>query len=162
FRDFVEDINHTAPQQNRRDHNGAKRAGQTAVTLSSPIGGGIAGMRFVLLLVVTLLPGCTGWAGPVGALAGADIASVVVFGRGILAEGVDGVLTALRLDRLRRNADGTASAGRIGLGLRCRACGRSLSRGAAPAPPPTRPGLGRHHYLRSGRGGRDRLHLGRW
>ncbi len=40
-------------------------------------------MRPLLLLLLAALPGCSGWLDPTGALAGADAASVVVFGRGI-------------------------------------------------------------------------------
>jgi hypothetical protein len=55
------------------------------------------------LLLMGLLPGCAGWVEPTGALAAADLASVTVFGRGILDIGVSAVsgrdCSIVRLDR---------------------------------------------------------------
>jgi len=60
-------------------------------------------MRCLLLLSLGLLTGCAGWVEPTGALAAADLASVTVFGRGILDMGVSAVsgrdCSIVRLDR---------------------------------------------------------------
>jgi hypothetical protein len=59
--------------------------------------------RFLPMIMLLLLAGCTGWAEPTGALAAADLASVTVFGRGILDIGVSAVsgkdCSIVRLDR---------------------------------------------------------------
>lgn len=60
-------------------------------------------MRIFVLLLLGLLPGCTGWLAPTGALAAADLATVTVFGRGILDVGVSAAsgrdCSIVRLDR---------------------------------------------------------------
>lgn len=60
-------------------------------------------MRTVLLLLLLWLPGCAHWVEPTGALVAADVASVVVFGRGIADLGVSAVTgrdcSIVRLDR---------------------------------------------------------------
>jgi hypothetical protein len=60
-------------------------------------------MRIILLLLLAGLPGCAGWLEPTGALAAADLASVTVFGRGILDIGVSAAsgrdCSIVRLDR---------------------------------------------------------------
>jgi hypothetical protein len=62
-------------------------------------------MRILLLLLLLLGPlaGCAGWAEPTGALAGADMVSVMVFGHGFLDLGVSAVsgkdCSIVRLDR---------------------------------------------------------------
>src|SRR3954452_11552551 len=60
-------------------------------------------MRILLFLLLGVLGGCTGWAEPTGALAAADVASVIVFGRGILDIGVSAAsgkdCSIVRLDR---------------------------------------------------------------
>jgi len=60
-------------------------------------------MRAMLLVVLIGLAGCAHWAEPTGALAAADIASVVVFGRGIADIGISAIsgrdCSIVRLDR---------------------------------------------------------------
>lgn len=60
-------------------------------------------MRAAVLLLLAGLAGCAGWEAPAGALAGADLASVTVFGRGLLDIGVSAVsgrdCSIVRLDR---------------------------------------------------------------
>ena len=60
-------------------------------------------MRAIILVLLFLVPGCAHWVEPTGALAAADVASVVVFGRGIADIGVSAVsgrdCSIVRLDR---------------------------------------------------------------
>ena len=60
-------------------------------------------MRTTVLALLLLVPGCAHWAEPTGALAAADVASVVVFGRGIADIGVSAIsgrdCSIVRLDR---------------------------------------------------------------
>lgn len=60
-------------------------------------------MRAALAFLLLVLPGCAGWAEPAGALAAAEVASVVVFGRGIVDLGVSAIsgrdCSIVRLDR---------------------------------------------------------------
>lgn len=60
-------------------------------------------MRAVLLTLLISLAGCAHWATPVGALAAVEVASVVVFGRGIADIGVSAIsgrdCSIVRLDR---------------------------------------------------------------
>ena len=60
-------------------------------------------MRAILLTLLIGLSGCAHWADPTGALIAADIASVVVFGRGIADIGVSAIsgrdCSIVRLDR---------------------------------------------------------------
>ena len=60
-------------------------------------------MRATILLLLLSLPGCAHWVEPTGALAAADLASVVVFGRGIADIGVSAIsgrdCSIVRLDR---------------------------------------------------------------
>jgi hypothetical protein len=60
-------------------------------------------MRGLILILVAGLPGCAGWTEPVGALAVADVASVIVFGRAIGDFGASAVTgrdcSVVRLDR---------------------------------------------------------------
>jgi hypothetical protein len=59
-------------------------------------------MRWLTLFLVAALPGCGPWTEPVGALAGFDMASVVIFGRSIGDLGVSAVsgrdCSVVRLD----------------------------------------------------------------
>lgn len=48
-------------------------------------------MRCAVLLLLFALPGCAGWEAPVGALAGAELVSVTVFGRGIADIGISAI-----------------------------------------------------------------------
>ena len=63
----------------------------------------MAGMRGLMLVSVLLLPGCAGWGEPTGALAGMDMVSVMVFGRGFVDLGVSAVsgrdCSIVRLDQ---------------------------------------------------------------
>ncbi len=60
-------------------------------------------MRATILALLLTVPGCAHWVEPTGALAAADIASVVVFGRGIADIGVSAIsgrdCSIVRLDR---------------------------------------------------------------
>ena len=60
-------------------------------------------MRSMLLMLLVGLSGCAHWVEPTGALAAADIASVVVFGRGIADIGISAIsgrdCSIVRLDR---------------------------------------------------------------
>ena len=60
-------------------------------------------MRAILLTLLIGLAGCAHWATPVGALAAVEVASVVVFGRGIADIGVSAITgrdcSIVRLDR---------------------------------------------------------------
>ena len=60
-------------------------------------------MRAILLILLMSLAGCAGWATPVGALAAVEVASVVVFGRGVVDIGVSAIsgrdCSIVRLDR---------------------------------------------------------------
>jgi hypothetical protein len=60
-------------------------------------------MRVIALLLLAGLTGCAGWEAPVGALAGAELASVTVLGRGLLDVGVSAIsgrdCSIVRLDR---------------------------------------------------------------
>ena len=60
-------------------------------------------MRATILSLLLLVPGCAHWVEPTGALAAADVASVVVFGRGIADIGVSAIsgrdCSIVRLDR---------------------------------------------------------------
>lgn len=60
-------------------------------------------MRAIILPLLFLVPGCAHWAEPTGALVAADVASVVVFGRGIADIGVSAIsgrdCSIVRLDR---------------------------------------------------------------
>jgi len=60
-------------------------------------------MRLKLLALLFSVSGCAHWADPTGALAAADVASVVVFGRGIADIGVSAIsgrdCSIVRLDR---------------------------------------------------------------
>lgn len=60
-------------------------------------------MRAMILVLLLGVPGCAHWVEPTGALAAADIASVVVFGRGIADLGVSAIsgrdCSVVRLDR---------------------------------------------------------------
>lgn len=60
-------------------------------------------MRAILLVLLIGLTGCAGWTTPVGALAAVEVASVVVFGRGIVDIGVSAIsgrdCSIVRLDR---------------------------------------------------------------
>ena len=60
-------------------------------------------MRAITLSLLFLIPGCAHWVEPTGALAAADVASVVVFGRGIADIGVSAIsgrdCSIVRLDR---------------------------------------------------------------
>ena len=60
-------------------------------------------MRALMLLVAGSLAGCAHWIEPTGALIAADVASVVVFGRGIADIGVSAIsgrdCSIVRLDR---------------------------------------------------------------
>jgi hypothetical protein len=57
----------------------------------------------MILILLFGFPGCAHWAEPTGALAAADVASVVVFGRGIADIGVSAIsgrdCSIVRLDR---------------------------------------------------------------
>lgn len=57
----------------------------------------------VMLLVVAMLPGCAHWAEPTGVLLAADVASIVVFGRGIPDLAISAIsgrdCSIVRLDR---------------------------------------------------------------
>lgn len=59
--------------------------------------------RSLLLALLAGLPGCANWVDPTGALIAADVASVVVFGRGIADIGVSAIsgrdCSIVRLDR---------------------------------------------------------------
>ena len=60
-------------------------------------------MRATILALLFVVPGCAHWVEPTGALAAAEIASVVVFGRGIADIGVSAIsgrdCSIVRLDR---------------------------------------------------------------
>ncbi len=60
-------------------------------------------MRAILLALLIGLTGCAHWATPVGALAAVEVASVVVFGRGVVDIGVSAIsgrdCSIVRLDR---------------------------------------------------------------
>lgn len=60
-------------------------------------------MRSMLLMLLIGLSGCAHWVEPTGALAVAEVASVVVFGRGIVDIGVSAIsgrdCSIVRLDR---------------------------------------------------------------
>src|SRR4051812_35367058 len=60
-------------------------------------------MRGSMLVLLAVLPSCAGWTEPVGALAAADAASVIVFGRAIGDFGVSALsgrdCSVVRLDR---------------------------------------------------------------
>lgn len=60
-------------------------------------------MRALLLALLFGISGCAHWATPVGALAAVEVASVVVFGRGIADIGVSAIsgrdCSIVRLDR---------------------------------------------------------------
>ena len=60
-------------------------------------------MRAITLALLFLFPGCAHWVEPTGALVAADVASVIVLGRGIADIGVSAIsgrdCSIVRLDR---------------------------------------------------------------
>jgi hypothetical protein len=75
-------------------------------------------MRGLIFLLLAALPGCAVWTEPTGALAAADMASVVVFGRGIADLGVSAIsgrdCSIVRLDRGQTYCAPRDSPGRLG------------------------------------------------